>query len=62
MLKRTAKGARPLIVPLASSGVDLKTAFGGWFGLGVGPGAAATDTAAAQRAFWVAVVTSNEAV
>ena len=48
--------------PLATAGVDLKTAFGAWFpppGVGLAP---LTVTAAEQRALWVCVLTANDAV
>ena len=64
MLKRTLRGAVPLIVPPTASGVDLNTAFGGWLapGDGEGDGPGCTVSAAEQRALWVAVVTVNAAV
>jgi hypothetical protein len=61
MLKLTVSGAVPVMNPPTAAGVERNTAFGGWFPLaGVVPGL--TLTAAEQRALWVAVLTSKDAV
>jgi len=60
MLKVTSSGLEPVMVAPVAAGVDLKTAFGGWLPVGFVP--PLTVTGAVQRALWVDVRISNDAV
>jgi hypothetical protein len=63
MLNLTVRGAVPPISPRAASGVDLKTASGGWFpGGGVGGGAAFATTVVEHEADCRVVFTVKVAV